>query len=159
MSLLLLVDGKRPECVIPRPARARTRVWVHLHASSLDQALAAGASPDSTAGLSLRAAQLIRASTRRTLARALRNVISDAARPGLPPGPAVILCRRKILASRGSLVELAERLTSHEPVDARGVAQVRLLLIGAAGPLYDRPRANDLEPALQAALEALDLSI
>lgn len=47
------------------------------------------------------------------------------------------------------MVELAERLSSQEPVDARGVAQVRLLLIGVVGPLYDCPRANDLEPALR----------
>lgn len=159
MSLLLLVDGERPECVIPRPGRTRTRLWTHMHAASLDQALAAGASPDSTAPLSLRAEQLIRASTRRKLARSLRQVIDDATRPSVTRGPRVTLCRRKILASCESLLELAERLSSQEPVDARGVAQVRLLLIGVVGPLYEHPRADDLEPALQAALEALDLSV
>lgn len=157
--MLLVVDDKRPECVIPRPVRARTRLWTHLRASSLDRALAAGASPDCTASLSLRAAQLIRASTRRTLARSLQRVINDATRPPFPPGPGAIPCRRKVLAARELLVELAERLDGQEPVDARGVAQVRLLLVGVARPLYDRPRANDLAPALQAALEALDPGI
>ncbi|MBV9415901.1 MAG: hypothetical protein JO363_13050 [Solirubrobacterales bacterium] len=50
-------------------------------------------------------------------------------------------------------------MSSPEPVDARGVALLRLLLIGMVGPLYDGPGADDLEPVLQAALEALELSI
>jgi hypothetical protein len=167
MSLLLLVDGQRPECVIAQPGRARTRLWAHVRATSLDRALATGASPDSTAALSLRAEQLIRAvewqpvraGTRRKLARLLRRLITEATRRRVPRAPRVPLCRRKILASRELLRELAERLASQEPVDARGVAQLRLLLIGVVGPLYDDPGADDLEPVLQAALEALDLSI
>lgn len=157
--MLLIVDHERPECVIAQPGRARTRLWTRVRATSLDHALAAGASPDSAASLSLRAEQLIRAGTRRKLARSLRRLIRDASRRSLSPGPRVPLCRRKVLASRELLLELAERLSSQEPVDARGVAQLRLLLIGVVGPLYDDPGADDLEPILQSALEALELSI
>lgn len=159
MSLLLLVDDERPECVIAQPRRARTRLWTHVRAKRLDHALATGASPDSTAALSLRAAQLIRARTRRQLAQSLRRLIREATRRGLPRGSRVPLCRRKILASRELLLELAERLSGPEPVEARGVAQLRLLLTGVIGPLYDDPGANDLEPVLQDVLEALELSI
>lgn len=158
MSVLLLVDGERPECVMPRPGRARTRLWTRLHASRLDEALAAGASPDSTAALSVRAAHLIRARTRRSLARSLRRVIEDATRPVNPRGPGVSICRRKILASHESLLELADRLSSQEPVDVRGVAQVSLMVTGVIGALYVDPCAEDLEPAVEEALEALELS-
>jgi hypothetical protein len=48
---------------------------------------------------------------------------------------------------------------SSDPVDARGVAQVRLLMHDAAGPVYDRPARNDLEPALQQALQAIEPSL
>ena len=159
MNLLLLVDRERPECVIAQPGRARTRLWTHVRATSLDHALAAGASPDSSAALSLRAAQLIRAGTRRKLARSLRRLVGQATRRSLPRASRVPLCRRKILASHELMLELAERLSGQEPVDARGVAQLRLLLIGVVGPLYEDPGADDLEPVLQAALEALELGI
>ena len=159
MSLLLLVDRERPECVIAQPGRVRTRLWAHVRATSLDHALAAGASPDSSAALSLRAEQLIRAGTRRKLAQSLRRLVGEASRRSLPRAPRVPLCRRKILASRELMLELAERLSSQEPVDVRGVAQLRLLLIGVVSPLYGDPGADDLEPVLQAALEALELGI
>lgn len=155
MSVLLVVDDQRPECVIPRRSRLPTRLWTYMHAASLDQALAAGASPDASAALSLRATQLIRASTRQSLARSLRWVIDSAIRPSLMRTPGVPICRRKILDSRELLLELAGRLASEEPVDARGVARVRLLLTGVIGPLYDDPCADDLKPVLNAALETL----
>lgn len=160
MTLLLLVDAERPDCLILQPRRASMRWWTRMHASSLDKALAAGISPDSTAALSLRAAQLINARTRRRLARSLRQVVDDATRPRpFIRGPHVSVCRQKVLASRELLLELVERLGSQEPVDARGVAKTRLLLTGAVDALYDRPRADNLEPALEAALDALELSI
>ncbi|MEO6859515.1 MAG: hypothetical protein ABI323_13170 [Solirubrobacteraceae bacterium] len=145
--------------MIPERDRVRTRLWTHLHASRLDQALAAGASPDSSAPLSLRARDLIGAPARRDLARSVRGRVDDARRPFDPRSSGVPVCRRKVLASRETLWELADRLTSGEPVEARGVAQVRLLLIAGDGPLYHRPGAADLEPAVQAALAALEFRL
>ncbi len=159
MTTLLLLDRENPECVIPEHGRVRTRLWTHLHASRLDRALAAGASPDSSAPLSLRAGELIGATARRDLARTVRRLVDDARQPFIPISSGVPLCRRKVLASREALSELADRLTSGEPVEARGVAQVRLLLTAGDGPLYHRPAADDLEPAVQAALAALEFSL
>ena len=68
-----------------------------------------------------------------------------ALRPLTPHAP---LCRRKIIRSAQTLEELAEWLKSGDPVDARVVAQVRLLLIGDRGELYDHRAADDLGPAL-----------
>lgn len=155
----LLVDPKYPECVLPARGRPPTHLWMHLHASRLDQALAAGVSPDLSAPLSLRARDLIGAPARGDLARTLRRLVDAASRPFVPLTPGVPVCRRKVLASRETLWELADRLASGDPVQARGVAQVRLLLIAGDGPLYHRPAADDLEPAVQAALAALEFSL
>lgn len=154
MTTLLLFDHTNPECVISAPRRARTRLWARLHASRLDRALAAGASPDSSAALSLRAGELISAGARARLARSIHKLLDDARRSSLPRGP-VVVCRRKVRAAKRTLEKLADRLC-RDPVDARGVAQIRLLLTERSGPLYDRPAADDLEPALRAAMAALE---
>ena len=43
-------------------------------------------------------------------------------------------------------------------VEARGVILVERLLLDGGGPLYDRTRAGELEPALNAAVAALKRS-
>ena len=159
MSTLLLTDQSNPGCIVSERSRARTRLSTRLRPRALDRALAAGVSPDASAALSLRAHTLIGATTRAGLARTIRRLIADARQPPHPFAAYVPLCRRKIMRSAQTLEGLAERLTSGEPVDARGIAQVRLLLIGDCGALYDYPAANDLEPALQEAIRALELSV
>ncbi|MEO8969965.1 MAG: hypothetical protein ABI427_20830 [Solirubrobacteraceae bacterium] len=89
----------------------------------------------------------------------MRRLVDAASQPVVPLTPGVPVCRRKVLASRETLWELADRLTSSDPVEARGVAQVRLLLLAGDGPLYHRRGADDLEPAVQAALAALEFSL
>lgn len=157
--MLLLTDVEHPEMVITAHRRRRTRLWARTHAFALDRALAAGACPDASAALSLRAGQLIGTSVRRDVARSLREVVELATRPRAPRMCSVPLCWHKILASQSSLLELARRLESPLPVDARGVARARLLLTAGDGPLYDRPHGNDLECAVQDALNALDVAI
>jgi len=158
MSTLLLTDPNNPGCIISERSRARTRLSTHLRSRALDRALAAGISPDASAALSLRAHALIGIAARAGLARTIRSLIRDARHPLHPLTPHVRLCRRKIIRSARTLEGLAERLISGEPVDARGVAQIRLLLIGDSGALYDYPAANDLEPALREAFQALELA-
>lgn len=159
MSTLLLTDPNNPGCIIPERSRACTRLSTHLRSRALDRALAAGVSPDASAALSLRAHTLIGAATRADLARTIRRLIRDARHPLHPLTPHVRLCRRKIIRSARTLEELAERLVNGEPVDARGIAQIRLLLIGDSGALFDYPAANDLEPALREAMQALELGV
>ncbi len=159
MSTLLLTDQNHPDCFIYERSRAGTRLSTYVRSRALDRALAAGVSPDASAALSLRAHTLIGARTRAGLARTIRRLIRDARHPLHPLTPHVLLCRRKIIRSTRTLEGLAERLISGEPVDARGVAQMRLLLIGDCGALYDNPAANDLEPALQEAIQALELAV
>lgn len=157
MTTLLLIDRANPRCVLPQPGRIRTRLLVHLQADELDRALATGVSPDSSAALSLRARTLIGAHTRVGLARSIRTLIKDAQRPINPLSPGIAMCRRKVLRSSESLERLAERLLNGGPVDARGVAQARMLLHDGYGPVYNRPAADDLEPAVCAAIDALEI--
>jgi hypothetical protein len=157
MSTLLLTDRSNPSCIVSERSRVLTCLSTRLRSRALDRALAAGVSPDSSAALSLRAHALIGPATRARLAWTIRRLIADAHHPLHPLTPYVPLCRRKIIRSAGTLEEVAERLQGDGPVDARGVAQIRLLLIGDRGALYDYPAADDLEPALQEALHALEV--
>jgi hypothetical protein len=156
MSTLLLTDPENPSCVVLERTRLCTRVGTHLRSHHLDRALASGISPDSSAALSLRAQTLIGGRARATLAGYLRRLVSDAQRPFQPLSVGLPICRRKILRSRITLDALAERLVSRDPLDVMGVAKVRMLLIDGCGPIYDRPGADDLEPALRDALQALE---
>ena len=137
----------------------RTRLWNHVRSHDLDRALASGVSPDCCAALSLRAHTLIGAGARAALARSLTKLVDDAQHPLQPHRLDLPVCRRKIRSSSSTLQELAERLESRDPLDVSGVAKVRLLLSDGRGPLYDRPTAEDLEPALVEALEALQLTV
>jgi hypothetical protein len=73
--------------------------------------------------------------------------------------PRVPICRRKVLRSRGSLKELAACLVRRDPVNAHGVAKASLLLGDGCGPVYGCPAADDLEPAVQQALQALEVAV
>src|SRR6185312_8162272 len=112
-------------------------------------------SPDSSAALSLRARALIGTTARAGLAGSVRRLIKEAEHPTGPLTFRVPICRAKILRSRETLEALADRLVSTDPVDACGVARVRLLLTDGSGPIYARPTADDLQPALQRTLVAL----
>jgi hypothetical protein len=121
----------------------RRRLRVLLHRARLDQQLADEFDRDSIEDRALRGRQLAARRTRRRLARSLRARVKDAERP---PGPqlsaAVPLARRAVLSSRESLLGLAERLESPDPVNPRGVARVLVLLTDGTGPLYT-PGASD----------------
>jgi hypothetical protein len=159
MTTLLLTDPTNPRCVVPERTGPGTLLSAYLRSHRLDEALASGISPDSSATLSLRAHTLIGARARGGLASTLRNLIRDAQDPpGLFPA-GVPICRRKIRRSRKTIEALADRLAGGQPIDACGVAKVHLLLTDGSGPVYHRPRADDLEPALQQALEALELTV
>ncbi|MFL5859902.1 MAG: hypothetical protein ACJ780_03860 [Solirubrobacteraceae bacterium] len=157
MSTLLLTDPTNPRCLVHVRSRARTRLRTRLRPRQLDRALASHVSPDSSAALSLRAHTLISMSARAGLAGSISQLVKEAEHSTGPLTFRVPICRAKILRSRETLAALADRLVSRDPVDACGVAQVRLLLTDGSGPIYCRPTADDLEPALKRTLLALTL--
>jgi hypothetical protein len=99
---------------------------------------------------------LISAKNRRKLSDEILELLHKAQRPRSVLDPTVPLCRRKVLNVRELFEELADRLQDGNPVAARGVAAVRLLLRDGTGPLYGHPGADDLRSPLEAAIAALE---
>lgn len=156
MTTLLLSDQPDADCVRCAGTSPRVRLEARLHAWSLDVALAAGVSPDSGAALSLRAHGLIGARCRARLSREITDILRRADQARSPFDPTVPLCRGKVRGAGAALEALADRLQSPDPVEARGIAQVRLLLTDSSSPLYSQPHADDLRDVVRTALDALE---
>jgi hypothetical protein len=152
MTTLLLSDAGR---VTWRRARSRDRLLCRLDRHRLDERLAGGASPDASVALSLRARSLIGMRLRRDLARTLQRVLCDAQCADHRYHSVVPVCRAGVVRCRIMIEELAAQLTQPGPVDARGVAMLRLLLTNGASPLYSRFDDGGLDRSLRAALGAL----
>jgi hypothetical protein len=155
LATLLLTEQPDGSYITSRYSPVRLRVLVRLRAHELDRVLASGASPDSSAALSVRARQLIGWTARRRLSQEIRSLLVRAERPIHPIHSTVAVCRCKIVDAREALLELAEQLISPGPVDARGVAQLRRLLRDGDGPVFRHPREHDLESELDAVNDAL----
>jgi hypothetical protein len=134
-----------------------SRIRARLCAWRLDQALAQGAPPDSDPALSLRAHRLIGPVVRRGLAAELRALPRKAADACHPRDPRVPICRHAVLAAAELINELADQLAAYEAVDARGVAQVMVLMRDGQSPLFGPARADELGERIHDALEALEL--
>ena len=158
MTMLVLADKRNPGCVIVERSRATARVRARMCTRRLDRALAQGVSPDSSAGLSVHAHDLIGARARCTLSRSIQRLIEEALHPLRPLSFSVPICRAKVLRSRCALQEVADRVAGEEPLSAHGLAQLRLLLTDGVGPLYTHPGADDLAPALERAMDALEVA-
>jgi hypothetical protein len=157
MATVLLATGSRTMSVTVHRYHTPARLLAHVCADRIDHALAAGIVPDSTVAASLRAQTLIGVSARRILSRSLRDLTHQARTPAPRVYP-VPLCRRKVLAAEELLEQIADRLVAARPVAPCGVAQIRVLLTDGRSPFYCHPDADDLEPALVAASEALEFS-
>jgi hypothetical protein len=167
--MLVLLD--EDDCPVARPARLWDRLMVRVRASRLDSELAAGASPDATVALALRAQMLVRTRTRRGMARGAQRVLERAMRvpaADRPPAPAggglrmpaagvmqVPVCRERVTDSAEELGDLIRRLLGGGPVAARGVALASVLLTDGSGPLYRRASADDLRARVREAVNAL----
>src|ERR1700744_1279076 len=116
MTTVVLADERNPGCVIVERSRAVARMRARMCARRLDRALARGISPDSSARLSVHAHDLIGVRARGVLSRSIRRLLDDAVHPLRPLSFNVPVCRSKVLRSRRTLEELADRLTSHQPL-------------------------------------------
>jgi hypothetical protein len=131
------------------------RLRAHLRTRPLDLALAAGEPAETRAVVALRARRLTMLSTRRQLARSLREVILRARRTSTRSR--VPVARWKVVSATPELSRLADELIVPGPVDARGVAQVQVLVTDGMGPLYNPTSDDDLALAAERAIEALRL--
>lgn len=132
------------------------RLTTRLFARRLDRQLAAGATPESTKLLAVRADALVRPTSRASLASSLERVAAVAAgrcrlsRAAVPPS------RRQVLGAGGELRAVIERLRGPGPISAQGAARLRLLLTDGGGPVYRNPGHTDLARELRGALRGLD---
>jgi hypothetical protein len=149
--LVLLHDG----CPVPVAVRPWDRLLAWFRAPGLDTALAAGASPDGTVALALRAQTLIRARARRALAQAARRVLAEATEPSAAHVP-VPVCRDRVQDCAQELEDLIRRLLAPGPVSAQGIAQASALLTDATSPLYHRANPDNLRVRVVSAAHALD---
>ena len=163
---VLFADG-RGQLTLKR-LRPWHQILARSQAARLDRALAAGTSPEASASLAARAAQLTSTGFRRDLAVGLRRILV-AAEPHDPPAlpaaaralldPArpsrLTLRTARISRSAPLLAELASRLLEPGPVPVRGVAMVAELLADGAGPLYHEAARDDLGALAERAATAL----
>ena len=151
MLVLLEEEGSPVACAV----RPWDRVLIRLRAFRLDHELAAGASPEASFALALRAQMLVRTRHRRDLAASADRVLAMAMQPSLPSRPRVPVCRDRVRDCCEEFEDLIRRLRAPGPVPARGMAKVRVLLTDAGGPLYHRANAGDLRAQVRDAADAL----
>ena len=143
--------------------RLRIGWWQHVRlglvaswrAAGLDRELAAGTSPRSSALLAVRAQRITSRRGRVRVADGLARAIRDA-RATAGFSAAVRPDRREVLAARTVLATLDRRLRAPEPVTARGVALLLVLLTDGESPLYQRGERGALGSRLRAAAAALE---
>lgn len=155
MTAVVLVRGPDPGAISLHRCRLSERLAVRMCAGELDRRIAAGACPDDSAALSLRAHALIGAPSRRRLARALRQLVAEAREPFGPFHPAVPMARREIRDTEDLIEELADVLESRVPLAARGIARLSVLITDGGSPFYFQGRPGALRSALEVTLQTL----
>jgi hypothetical protein len=136
-------------------------VWLRLttrwRVRDLDDQLVAGVDPMQSDELSLRVGQLGSSRNRRRLACALRGAVALAERDAYPIATAAPRTRRAAVRANGELLlELAERLSTGEPVGVRGLAIASQLIDDRKSPLYSEHADRPLPVSALEALVALD---
>jgi hypothetical protein len=150
--LVLLEEAGSPVACAVRPW---DRLLVRLHAFRLDSELAAGAAPEASVGLAVRAQMLVRTRHRRDLAASADRVLATAMQPAFSGRPQIPVCRDRVGDCSEEFGELIRRLRAPGPVLVQGVAKVGMLLADAGGPLYHRASAGDLRAQVRDAADAL----
>lgn len=130
-----------------------TRNLARLRRSALDRALAQGADPSSCEQIAARAAQLAGAPTRTRLAAALERLALIA--DGPPSRVRVSPSRTAVQANREQLLELAAVLRRDDPLYARGIATLAVLVTDGTGPIYTDRRGEALARQLDLARAGL----
>jgi hypothetical protein len=144
----------RPDHTVDSRESMAVRIRTRWGRNRLDEELAHGADPDTSAGLSVRASQLRSPEERSRLANALAEALGDA-RSGPPVTLKARPQRAEVRAVADELLALIGRLRDDQAVSVRGAAMTARLLSDRTGPLY-RDGGQDLRHAIRAARVALD---
>jgi hypothetical protein len=131
------------------------QVLASWHGFSLDERLAAGASPDGDRLMAARARALVSPARRRKLARDW-GLLVRTARAGPTARVQAPLRRDRIVAAEPEIRQLQESLRAALPVPVRGVAMASRLLTDAGGPVYSRRSPVDLRTVLRDAVRHMN---
>jgi len=124
----------------------------------LDREIAAGTAPSASEAHTARACQLTSERTRRGVASSLDRLIERADRPpSRSPLGSAAPCREHVREALPMIRSTSARLRSREPIDAQGVARLKVLLSDLDGPCYVCGRPAALTEALQAISDSLDV--
>jgi hypothetical protein len=139
--------------VAPRASLA-ARLTARMRAGYFDRQLAVGVPAPEGSALAVHQTRLTSVPEREAIARSLRHTVRDS-RCGLSPlNSRVPLHPTNITDAEDMIDKVTLRLHSPQPVSARGMARLRLLLADGCGPLYRFGR-GDLRGRLGAALAEL----
>ena len=146
----VLTLRRLPQATQQRRPRLDDHIVARLRAPWIDHELAEGTASWSTVAHAARAVQLTGERSRRSLARSLELLVERSERPEPPRmSPAVPPCREQVRHALPQITRISSRLRSAEPIDARGAARLRELLVDGGGPCYVRRHPAALAEALQ----------
>lgn len=155
-TVVLIEAGAGMPRLVGRRIRWRHRLLARLLGFVLDEQIANGRSPDTSALRAVRARKLVDARTRQELADTWAAMLREARSGAVIGRMRVPVRRRALLGAATEVEELIRALTTPLPVPARGVALAQSLLSDGAGPLYNIDTTVTLNAALQEAIRRLD---
>ncbi|ORB53196.1 hypothetical protein BST42_12955 [Mycolicibacterium rhodesiae] len=131
-------------------ARLRARVF----AGRLDRDVDDGIAPLPGSPLAIHMARLTSISEREALARSLRQALADLHRERPAYSSHIPVHPQRLATCRDVVDDITLRLHAPQPVRARGMARLRILLSDGTGPLYCSGRGS-LAAGLRGVLAAL----
>ena len=150
-------EFRRPDSGAGRSRSVPLRIRTAAQRSELTRALAQGADPTARPELALRAAQLTSQRNRKILARTLRRTVAEARRPAMTRSRVVIIRRGAVLDAEDAITAMLERLSSSEPVGAKGMAMVERIITNAdQSPLYNPSATGALRRLIGVATAAME---
>ena len=136
---------------------AALRMRVAMKRDALTRELAAGAPPELSPELGLRAAQLVSPRARRGAARTWRSTLAEAHQLPLTRAYFSIIRRGAVIHAEDAIEALIARLNSGRPVAAQGMASLYgLMTDGMESPLYAPAEPGTLRRQIVSASEAMD---
>ncbi|HUO40066.1 MAG TPA: hypothetical protein VMU34_20470 [Mycobacterium sp.] len=131
-----------------------TQAIEKLFAGRFDRLICAGATARPARAFTLHVRRVTNTAQRQRLASRLSAVLIDARCGRVRVTPRLPLDRSAVVAAAELIGQVMARLQAPGPVDARGVAHLRLLISQAGGPLY-RYGHGDLSQELHTVLTLL----
>jgi hypothetical protein len=131
-----------------------TRLYARTFAAKFDRQVEAGAVPTPGSPLAAHIDRLTSVRERENVARAFRNVLLGGPHNRIAAQLRIPVLTNHLDECRDVIDDITLRLHSPRPVNAKGMARLRMLLADGTGPLYFQGH-GDLAADLHDALAAL----